>query len=56
MNIGLGADDTPTSTATPSAASDAASSDWSDSGDAASSDTDASSDASRIRVSLNDLD
>ena len=56
LNIGLGADDTPTPTATPSAVSGAASSDWSDSRDAASSDTDASSDASRIRVSLNDLD
>ena len=56
MNIGLGADDTPTWTATPSAASDAASSDWSDSRDAASSDTDVPEVASPTFFSLNVLD
>ena len=56
LNIGLGADFTPTPTATPSAASGAASSGWSDSWDDASSDTDASEDASPTCFSLDVLD
>ena len=56
LNIGLGADDTLTWTATPSAVSGAASSDWSDSRDAASSDTDVPEVASPTFFSLNVLD
>ena len=57
LNIGLGADDTPTSTAAPSATLDDAPSDWSDSWDVALSDTEVTLDALQIHhFSLNDLD